>query len=169
MTDDSSSQDEPQGPSRRRVLVGAGVGTVLAWAAPVVAQVQVAHAAGSPPPVESTCVDGVLSGGPNPAETIGVDDDITVYLNGAIVFTENDDFAQETPPIHLGPITNGDLIRVTANDSAIFGGNRQIEPIYLHCPATGATQVLDAVGFHDPGPYPPSDTVFYDRTFTVAL
>jgi hypothetical protein len=138
--------------------------------APAVFQLQVAHAEGSPPPPAAACANAVLSGGPDPAETIGVDDDITVYLNGNVIFTENNQFAQETPPIALGAVSNGDLIRVTANDSTIFGGNRQIEPIYLHCLTTGAVQVLDADGFHDPDQnHPPSDDTFYDETFVVAF
>ncbi len=159
------------GLSRRRMLATMGAGTALAWSAPAITTLgSPAFATGSPPPGGfGTCPDAVLSGGQSPAETIGVDDDLSVYLNGSVVFSEDDDFAQETPPIHLGPVSPGDKVRVTANDSRIFGGHRQIEPLYLHCPSTGAVQVLDRDGFEDPNVnYPPSNDVFYDRTFTVS-
>ncbi|MGH2557612.1 MAG: hypothetical protein ACRDJH_01000 [Thermomicrobiales bacterium] len=117
----------------------------------------------------AACTDFILSGGPSPTETIGVDDDLTVYLNGTAIFVNNDGFASELPPIHFAG-QNGDLLRVVATDVDPFC--RGIDPLYLHCATTGAIQVLDADGQNDGCEFPitrPANFVFYDQTFTIAV
>lgn len=116
-----------------------------------------------------TCTAFILSGGPSPDETIGVDDDLTLYLNGTPIFINDDGFASELPPIYFSA-QNGDELRVVATDVDPFC--RGIDPLYLHCAATGAVQVLDADGQSDgcvtPGTRPPN-FVFYDQIFTIAV
>jgi hypothetical protein len=117
----------------------------------------------------SSCTEFILSGGPLPTETIGVDDDLTLYLNGTAIFVNNDGFASELPPISF-TAQNGDLLRVVATDVDPFC--RGIDPLYLHCATTGFVQVLDVDGQSDgcapPGTRPPN-FVFYDQTFTIAV
>jgi hypothetical protein len=89
-------------------------------------------------------------------------------VNGAPRFIDSSGLADCFPPISVGPVTNGDQLRVAAIDS--FGGCHSLSALYLHCPTTGASQTLDADG--DPGGCdgsPPQTTPFYDQTFTVSL
>ena len=107
----------------------------------------------------------VLSGGTSPNDDISVDDDLELRLNGSTFFNDNDENAQDLPPIPV-PGGRGDRLRVIASDSVIFGGPEQIDPLYLHCLSTGDRQVLDAQGV------PSADNVaggqvFYDETFTI--
>jgi hypothetical protein len=105
-----------------------------------------------------------LSGGTSPTETIGVDDDLEVRLNGVTIFLNNDQFATELPPISF-TADLGDQLRVITTNSIIFGGHEGIDPLYLHCDATGDIQVLDPVGI-DIASGPPGE-VFSDRTFII--
>jgi hypothetical protein len=142
----------------------------VAWAAPVLTSIRTpAYAQYPPGPV--VCANAVLSGGPNATDDVSVDDDLEVRLNGTTVFVDDNEFATNNPPIQLGPVSNGDQLRVIASDSEIFGGNRYLDPLYLHCPATGAVQTLDADGHPPDCCYPPQPggVVFYDQTFTVSL
>ena len=117
----------------------------------------------------ATCPQLVLSGGSSPGETIGVDDDLTLYVNGTVAFVNDDGFATELSPIVVSA-RNGDSLRVVATDVDPFC--RAIDPLYLHCPSTGTFQVLDADGQLDGCAAPgtrPANFVFYDQTFTVAV
>lgn len=105
-----------------------------------------------------------LSGGTSPTETIGVDDDLEVRLNGVVIFVNNDQFATELAPISF-TADLGDQLRLIATNSIIFGGHEGIDPLYLHCDATGDIQVLDPVGIDIPSG-PPGE-VFSDRTFII--
>jgi hypothetical protein len=114
----------------------------------------------------TTCTEFILSGGPSPEETIGVDDDLTVYLNGTAIFVNDDQFATELPPISFSG-QNGDQLRVVATDTAFC---RSIDPLYLHCASSGTVQILDVNGL-DQGcdASRPVPEVFYDRTFTIDM
>jgi hypothetical protein len=117
----------------------------------------------------AACTDFILSGGPSQFETIGVDDDLTVYINGSPIFTNADGFASELPPIAF-TAQNGDLLRIVATDVDPFC--RGIDPLYLHCAATGAVQILDADGQSDGCDDTlsrPPNYVFYDQTYTIAV
>ena len=139
----------------RRVIVAAVMASVVAlggW-------VSVAEAA------LTYCPGGALtlSGGTSPAETIGVDDDLELRLNGVTIFRNADQFATELPPITF-TTDFGDHLRVIATNWIVFGGHEGIDPLYLHCNATGDSQVLDPVGINIASG-PPGE-VFSDRTFT---
>lgn len=105
-----------------------------------------------------------LSGGTSATETIGVDDDLELRLNGVTIYRNADQFATELPPIAFSA-DYGDQLRVIATNSIIFGGHEGIDPLYLHCNATGDIQVLDPVGIDIPSG-PPGE-VFSDRTFII--
>jgi hypothetical protein len=142
----------------------------VAWAAPVLTSIRTPAFAQYPPgPV--VCENAVLSGGANATDDVSVDDDLEVRLNGTPVFVDSDDVANNHPPTQLGPVRNGDQLRVIASNSLAHGGCRYLDPLYLHCPATGAVQVLDADGYPQDncGAPPPGGEVFYDTTFTVSL
>lgn len=105
-----------------------------------------------------------LSGGTSATETIGVDDDLELRLNGVTIYRNADQFATELPAIAFSA-DYGDQLRVIATNSIIFGGHEGIDPLYLHCDATGDIQVLDPVGIDIPSG-PPGE-VFSDRTFII--
>ena len=158
--------------SRREMLKRLGVTTGVAWAAPVLSSIQTpAHASQAYPPPPGGCPNAVLAGGPNATDPVCVDDDLEVRLNGSTVFVDDDEFATCNPPISLGSVDNGDQLRVIASDSSIFGGNRFLSPLHLHCPSTGAQQTLDADGHPAECCFAPQPggVVFYDQTFTVSL
>ena len=140
----------------RRMIVAAFAASLLAiggWVSPAQA-------------APMFCPGGALtlSGGTSPTETIGVDDDLEVRLNGVVIFVNSDQFATELPPISF-TADLGDQLRVIARNSTIFGGHEGVDPLYLHCVATGDIQVLDAVGIDIPSG--PAGEVFSDRTFTI--
>jgi hypothetical protein len=132
-----------------------------------------------------TCPNAIIAGGPGADDTITVDDDLDVFVNGINVFHDDDEFCQGCtprppdpqfnpwPPIALGCINNGDVIQVVASDAEVDHGGDNFEefsPLYLHCPATGAVQELDAVGFpRTPQPNRGQGIEFYNQEFTVAL
>ena len=105
-----------------------------------------------------------LSGGTSPTETIGVDDDLELRLNGVTIFRNADQFATELPPIAF-TADFGDQLGVIATNSPIYGGHEGIDPLYLHCDATGDIQVLDPVGIDIASG--PAGEVFSDRTFII--
>jgi hypothetical protein len=146
----------PAAAFRRRTAVAAVVVSAVAlggW-------VSVAEAA------PMYCPGGALtlSGGTSPTETIGVDDDLELRLNGVTIFRNADQHASELPPIAF-TADFGDQLRVIATNSSIFGAHEGVDPLYLHCNATGEIQVLDPVGINIPSG--PPGQVFSDRTFTI--
>jgi hypothetical protein len=140
----------------RRMIVAA----VVAFLGAVGGPVAVAEAA----PMYCPAGALTLSGGTSPTETIGVDDDLELRLNGVTIFLNNDEVASELPPISF-TADFGDELRVIATNSTIFAAHEGIDPLYLHCDATGDVQVLDPVGVNIPSG--PGGEVFSDRTFTI--
>ena len=118
---------------------------------------------------QATCQNTVLSGGPDPTAGIGIDDDLTVNLNGIQMYDDpNNQPAGVRPPVALGATANGaDTVQVIGMNSTSHCGFQSIGPLYLHCLDTGSVQVLDADGF-DAG-VGSCGNVFYNQTFTVAL
>jgi hypothetical protein len=114
------------------------------------------------------CTDFILSGGTSQGETIGVDDDLTLELNGTPIFVNSDGFATELAPIQFSA-AEGDSLRIVATDVDPYC--RGIDPLYLHCVTTSGIQVLDADGQMDgcspPNPPRPANYVFYDQTFVI--
>jgi hypothetical protein len=96
---------------------------------------------------------------------IGVDDDLELQLNGTTFFVNNDELASNISPIHF-TAEYGDLLRVIASNSTIYGDHEYIGSLVLYCDANGNTQVLEPVPteYHVVGHF---GEVFYDRTFTI--
>ncbi|MGH2618874.1 MAG: pentapeptide repeat-containing protein, partial [Thermomicrobiales bacterium] len=99
------------------------------------------------PPGELCCggrcrvrVPVILSGGPDPATTIFVDDEVEVFLNGNSI-------AQGTFP-QAGPFSFsarlGDELHVVATD--ILPICHGLGPLFLHSEVCGRSQILDATG-----------------------
>ena len=119
----------------------------------------------------STCSNTVLAGSADGTAQVCVDDTITVYHNGALIY-RSASTANCSGPISLGTVMNGDLIRVTANngsESDFACGHESLKPIYLVCVDGSGSQTLDRVGVPDDGNDHPCEEVYYDRTFTAAL
>jgi hypothetical protein len=117
----------------------------------------------------SDCEEVFLSGGPDGMTQILVDDDLEVYVNGTMIYTDNDELYNATDPISLGPINDGITVRVVASNSSDYctAGSQELSPaLYLYCPSTGAYQLLDPDG-HPREAAGDCGFAFYDVTFVV--
>jgi hypothetical protein len=119
------------------------------------------------------CLDAVLAGADGPTATFLLDDDLDVYVNDDLVFSDDDDSATFTmPPIVLGSLANGDIVRLVASDTETEGFCGQFEhlaPVTLYCLSSGTSQVLVADAIETGQNGQPCGHVFYDAEFTVAL
>jgi hypothetical protein len=107
-----------------------------------------------------------LTGGPGAGDFIANDDDLAVYVNGVLVFADQNGLANSVAPIAL-TVKPGDQIRVVATNVSV--GCIQLGPLYLRRDSDGAVQPLDPVGV-PPTCSPPQPTgTFYDQVFTVAF
>ena len=150
---------------RREALKRGAAVTAGVWALPVIATTRAQVAPGSEPPGDGRCPGAFLTGGPN-GEDVCVDDDLQVYVNGNLTFNDNDGTVNCFSTIPLGPISDGDQIRVVATDS--FGVCRSLSPLYLNCQGRQTSFALDATGYPEVcDASPPQTTPFYDQTFTV--
>lgn len=77
------------------------------------------------------------------SDPIGVDDDLQVQLNGSVIFENNDEIATNLPPI---PFTAayGDVLRIIASNSTVYGGHAYVASLVVYCDANGASQVLQS-------------------------
>jgi hypothetical protein len=114
---------------------------------------------------ECNCTEWILSGGEDPAAPISVDDDLRVDLNGDTIFNDQDNFADNHPPIAF-PAAVGDELRVVATDKQ--QPCRSLSPLWLHCPASGLSRQLFA-GRNDGCTGTAVPAVFVDETFIVEL
>lgn len=105
----------------------------------------------------------ILSGGPNPTNNFCVDDDIYVYLNGSLIYSDIDPrrASCNNLPVHF-EANFGDELRVIAIDS--MGICRSISPLYLHY--ENQSVKLDS-GRNDGCKGWPAGVKFYDKTFTI--
>ena len=126
----------------------------------------------SVPRLDAQSFPVVLSGGPASMTGISIDDDVSIYLNGVLIFVDADlhDESQYGygvwPPMILSA-KNGDTLRVIATDRT-SGGCRDLSPLYIHRVSDGAIQALDSIGVQqtcDIG----GGGIFYDKSFTIAL
>jgi hypothetical protein len=115
--------------------------------------------------VSGSCENAVLSGGPSAADSISVDDDLALQIDGTPIFTDDDEEAEDLPPIALGATAGGEALRATASNSTTFGGPMSLDPLWIHCPARSISFALDPAGFSSPGG--DFGEVFYDRTFVI--
>ncbi len=126
----------------------------------------------SPPRLNAQSSSVLLSGGPTSTAGISIDDDLSVYVNGVLIFADNN--LRDNSQFGYGalqPIVfsakNGDVVRVVGTDAAA-GGCRDLSPLYIHRVADGAVQVLDPVGVQKTC-NAEGGGVFYDKTFTISL
>ncbi len=121
-------------------------------------------------PVER-CAGAVLAGAGGPDSSFLVDDDLEVLVNGVSFFVDNDELANFIPPIALGPLANGDTVRVVASNSTLpqwcTVGGEFLDRITLYCPSTGASQVINPAAISQAAGG--CGHVFFDQTVPVAL
>jgi hypothetical protein len=91
-------------------------------------------------PKPTTCSQLYISGGPNPADDIVFDDDGSIIntTNGEVIINDPDGRATAHPARALKAKV-GDQLRVRVTD---WGGCRSLSPLWVHCPATGASKQI---------------------------
>jgi hypothetical protein len=87
----------------------------------------------------AACTSWILSGGPNPGDSIVVDDDLVIdhYVDGGQVYTlfrDRDKKANTWQPIRFKAFV-GDTLRIGAYDEN--PACRSLSPLWLHCATTG--------------------------------
>jgi hypothetical protein len=117
------------------------------------------------------CDNAVLAGAGGSTEEFLVDDDLEVFVNGVSVFVDNSELADFLSPIALGPLVNGDTVRVVASNSTLAQwcteGGEFLDKITLYCPSTGKSQVINPTTIvQNAGG---CGHVFFDQTVPVAL
>lgn len=112
-----------------------------------------------------TCANAVLSSTADGTGQIGVDDTLTVSINGTQVF-QSGPAASTFDPVSLGSVTQGDQIEAVANNSPYYCGYISLSALYLFCPSTNTSQTLDATGVPGGG-MADCGVTFYDQTFTA--
>jgi hypothetical protein len=116
-----------------------------------------------------TRAETVISASPrDPAAPVLVDDDVTVTVNGEVVYQDDDPLPSRTV-IGVGAVKPGDKLRVQASDP-VLGQAHQIGPLHLHCLDEGGhlLQTLDATGVTGNSSVGQPVAPFYDREFTLA-
>ena len=103
-----------------------------------------------------------LSSTPDGTGAIVVDDDLDVYVNGVLIYTDGTAPAGARPPIRFSA-TPGDQIRLVVRDT--YGHCASLSPIYLIDPFGSSTPLDPGFSLGCDRPIPP-DPVF-DKTFPV--
>ncbi|MFH1745101.1 MAG: Ig-like domain-containing protein [bacterium] len=105
----------------------------------------------------------ILSGGSQLTDNFCVDDDIYVYLNGNLIYSDIDPHwaSCNNQPVNF-QASVGDVLMVSAIDSK--GGCRGIGPLWLHY---GDESVKLDDGQEDGCEGWPAGTVFYNKTFNI--
>jgi hypothetical protein len=112
------------------------------------------------------CTQWILSGGADPTTPIGVDDDLTITVNGTAVTSDANQMPDNIPPVSFAAHW-GDQLTVTAVNAT--PACRAIGPLWLHCSILGESRQL-SVGQNDgcvsngwkAGP-------FFSQVYTVEL
>jgi hypothetical protein len=78
---------------------------------------------------EGETFDYVISGGDTPYHYFMIDDDIAFYLNGSLVFLDDDENQNLHAPVGV-TATPGDTLRIVATD--VLACTKQIDALYLH-------------------------------------
>jgi hypothetical protein len=113
-------------------------------------------------PPASTCGSYTI----NKQTGIGVDDDLTILLNGVVVYSDTDHLAVATGPATLDAC-KGDSLRFIATNW--FPPCAGVPPFDITRNADVANEFLDPVGFSGGcnSSVPWNGYVFYDKTFRV--
>ena len=116
----------------------------------------------------------VISGGPTEFDYIGVDDDLTIYLNGTQIYADSDHTKTNLPPIAFDAVI-GDELRIVVTDAKET--EAAVDALQLHW-GTGSSQELNdslclssapANACYDgtyAGPWP---TVVLDEAYTISI
>ncbi len=116
----------------------------------------------------------VISGGPTEFDFISVDDDLSLFLNSAALYTDNDNHPSNIPPFAFDAVV-GDQLRIVVTD--VNACDTNASPMQLHF-GTGTSQPLtDEVCMTSCPDHPcydetyngPWPGVVLDETFTIAI
>jgi hypothetical protein len=143
---------------RRHVLASALAG--IGAAALLGAQESAAKKKGKK---KKRCRHWILSGGPDPTEEIFVDDDLTVFKNGQIVFQDEEEGWSTIAPIHF-TARKGATLTIVAVDTD--PNCHQLSPLYLQCKRKGGSprKLTDGVPETCPNM---AVGEFFNETFTI--
>ena len=112
------------------------------------------------------CSQWILSGSPDSSSPIPrffVDDDVTVFVNGQIVFQDEDEGSGSVGPL-LFEARRGDRLRIVAVD--IDTDCYELSPLYLRCACGGPPRKLsDGVPEVCDNQEPAGE--FFNETFTI--
>lgn len=116
----------------------------------------------------------VISGGPTEFDYIAVDDDLEIYLNGVVIYTDDNHDPSNIPPIAFDAVV-GDELRIRVTDADTCDANASA--MYLHF-GTGSSQPLtDEICFSACPTHPCYDETYdgpwpvfvLDETYTIAI
>jgi hypothetical protein len=97
----------------------------------------------------------------------GVDDDVLITLNGAILLDDHDGQAQEFSAIEF-PVHTGDQLHIVARNSPYYGfSNAFISTLALFCTSNSNVQILEGAEFNPANIGPGVE--FFNRSYTVIL
>jgi len=114
----------------------------------------------------------VISGGDTPYHYFMVDDDIAFYLNGSLVYLDDDGNQNLHAPVGI-TATPGDTLRIVATD--VLACTKQLDALYLHLndaniQPLNSSILVSACDDHedyDPGYTGPWPNDFLDEQYVV--
>lgn len=112
------------------------------------------------------CRHWLLSGAPEPSSPIPrirVDDDLTIFLNGQILFQDDDAGSSSVGPF-LFEARKGDRLRFVAVDTD--PDCHELSPLFLRCACGGGSRRKLSDGVPETCPNVAVGT-FFDETFTI--
>lgn len=119
-------------------------------------------------------VEYVISGGSSIYDYWTIDDDVTIFLNGAPIFTDANKTSDTQSPIQFEAV-KGDTIEIVATD--VNSTIKELSPLVLHWGTSDSQSLNDEVcEDSDPGgacytgsyegPWP---NIFFDETYTINI
>ena len=123
---------------------------------------------------EGQTFDYVISGGDTPYHYFMIDDDVNLYLNGSLFFTDNDANQNLHAPVAVTAMP-GDVIRIEATDQ--IACSKALDGLYLHLNDANIQPLNDLISVsaceehddYDPdyeGPWP---NVFLDEQYVITI
>jgi hypothetical protein len=111
------------------------------------------------------CTSWILSGGPAVTAPIGVDDDLSITVNGNSILKDDNKMASNLPPVPF-VAQPGDALAITAVDTN--PACRGLSPLWLHCATTGQKKQLSAGNSDGCAPGRTAGQ-FFSQVFTVGV
>jgi hypothetical protein len=123
---------------------------------------------------EGQTFDYVISGGDTPYHYFMVDDDVNLYLNGSLFFTDNDGGQNLHAPVSVTAMP-GDVLRIEATDQ--IACSKVLDGLYLHLNDANIQPLNDLISVsaceehddYDPdyeGPWP---NVYLDEQYVITI